>query len=383
MEINKPTLLSWSLAFLLISFANPVYTWFNPSFVLILSFFFFLLMFFVNKVKVLTKDIFPLVLFFIILSIYTFLPFRPYDNFKLYYIVFLASCYLVFFINHNSLIGFKKVYVNLMVFISIITIISSILFLLKINFPYITIPSETRRDTVVLYFFSIYLDSQVIDMGSYSLYRANGWFIEPGHFGIYLSIALTFLNDIFKTHKGRILLLAMFFTFSATAYFILFSIIFFKYFSLKKMIWLFCFILLCLVVYFVPSINQLVNDFVLLKFQSDSVLNDRTIGAEYLDLNNYSKYIFGNGMEYLDYLKIEVSDYRRFIVTSGYVGFVLFCGFIFYFFYKAVLNRNSYVLLGIMIVTIVFIHRSWMFYFGFIWIYLAILVASFKLSEKQ
>lgn len=381
LEINKSNLLSSSIAFLLISFANPVYTWFNPSFILLLSFLFFLLAFSLNKAKTLTVDIFPIVALFVLVFVYIFLPFRFYDEFKLYYIVFLTTCCLIFFVNNKALLGVKDVYINLMFFIAIITIISSIFFIIKINFPYIVIPNETRKDLVILYFFSIYLDSQVINIGSYSFYRANGWFLEPGHFGIYLGAALIFINNIFKDYKGGVILLAMLFTFSATAYLILFFIILFKYFSYKRILWLMFFLLLCFSLYLIPTVNQVINDFVLLKFQSDSILNDRTIGIEYLDFDNYSKYIFGMGMNYLNYWEVELSDYRRVVVTSGYVGLFLIISLISYLFYKAVLSKKSYILLGVIILAVVLLHRSWMFYLGFIWIYMAILIASLKLID--
>ena len=383
MKINKVNLLSYSIAFMLVSFTNPVYLWGNASLILMISFAFFLFNFFNNGVAIKRKKLYPLIIFFIILTIYIFFPFREYDEFKLYYFVFLITCYMIFFLKDEILVSARMAYVNIVVFISILTIFSSILFFLKVPFPYITIASDTRVDTVILYFFSIYLDSQLLNLGSLSIYRANGWFLEPGHYGIYLGIALSFIDNILKSNKGKILLLATFLTFSATAYFFMFIVVVFKYFSIKRSIWLFSFFILCFSVYTIPVINKFINDVILFKFQNESVLDARTVGIEYIDVNNYSRYLFGRGLSYIDHLDIVVSDYRRFIVSTGYIGFFLLVVMYICIVYKAILYKKNYIFIGLILVFLVLMHRSWMFYLGFIWIYLALIISSLSIAKDK
>lgn len=379
MILVKKDLLAYSLAALVISFAKPVYTWWNPSIVISIFFLIFIILFLITNKIVIRKDI--SIVFFFLVVIYIFTPFREFDEFKAYYLTFLFSCFIVFLLDQSTLEKFKYAYLNIMYIISILTIISSLFFIFKLGFPSIQISNEGRRDIVYLYYFSTYLDSEIIRFPGGSIYRANGWFQEPGHYGIYLGIALTFLKDFLKSIKGYIIILSIFLTFSASAYIILLVLVFINYFSLKKITIMIGILLLGFFLYSVPFFNGIINEVILVKFQGGNILDERTKGLIDFNLQDYGKYLFGQGIGYLDYLEIVLSDYRRFIVSSGYIGLLLLISMYFYLLLKAISKRDKVFILGLVIIFIIFTHRSWAFYQGFVWLYLAVMMAN--LSSKK
>lgn len=377
MIVNKESYLALFFSLLLISFANPFYVWVSPA--IVISIFFIIsvinFVFIYNKINILKE---PLILFFLLLIVYIFLPFRLYDIFSFYDLIFIFSCFIFLSIDKELILKIIDKYILLMCIISFLTIVSSLLFLLNFPFPAIQIGNENRLESVYLYYFSVYLDSQILSFGGVSLYRANGWFQEPGHFAVYLSVALVFIKNIFSSVKGKIIVLALLITFSATAYFLLFTILIFRYLNIKNFMYLTLFLIIFAGIYNIPFMQDLIDNLIISKFDTESVLDDRTKGLSFLDLSNLNMYFYGMGKGFLDFYEIHISDFRKFIVTSGYIGLIFLFLFYLLFLFKSIFYKNKIVNLMLLILLIVFIHRSWMFYQGFIWILFSILLVILK-----
>lgn len=380
MRVKVNNIIAFFLAATLLFFTKPFFTWFNAYVILIPAILFFLLVFIKGGVvkKELSRNSFLLILLILLI----FLPFREFDFVNLYSFLFIFVLFVAFYLKEDVLLHALDIYVYLIFIICLMTIISYIMLIMKVPIPFIFIENEARIDKVFIYFTAVFLDSQIFNINGFNLYRANGWFQEPGHFGIYLVLALIALKQPFSSIRGKIIIFTLLLTFSASAYLLFLLLLLLKNFDFKKIyLVLSVFLLIYLMYMNIPLIRTLLDDIILYKFRTESILDDRTKDIDILGDINLFNYFMGKGSLYLSELDIVVSDYRRFIVTSGYFSFLFLFAFFFGVLFSAIKGKNKVLICLVTIIFVILMHRSWMLYQGFIWIYLTIFLALFE-SKK-
>ncbi|WOE41672.1 hypothetical protein [Acinetobacter chinensis] len=373
MILEKKNILSLLLSFTMLCFTKPFFTWFN-AYITIIPIFILLLYVLLNNYLVYRRlDLNFAILLIVVISV--FFPFREFDKFSLYNIILIFLIILVSLIDKSVISKALDSFTDIMFFISIFTIFSYIFLMLNVPFPHFYINNEARMDRSFIYLLAVFLDSQSFSVGGINIYRANGWFQEPGHFGIYLAMALILVKETFTSLKGKVITLALILTFSSSAYILYFLILILKNFNLNKIIFPISFIFLGFLAYLnIPFITSLMDNLFFYKFQTDSILEDRSRGSDYLGEINLSNYFWGRGFEYLSLNEILVSDYRRFIVSSGYISLIFLFIFFIVLFLDAVKKKNTILLCAVISIFIIFMHRSWMLYQGFIWLYLTMVI---------
>ncbi|WP_180161469.1 hypothetical protein [Acinetobacter sp. YH12040] len=382
MMLNKKTIISLLLSVTLLCFAKPFFTWFN-AYVIVVPVLVLLLFAIFNNFLIIRKLDLNFIILFVLLAL-IFIPFREFDIFSLYNLVLVFLVFLVFLMDGEVVYKAANNFINIMAAISIFTIISYVFLTFNIPFPHIYINNEARTDRAFIYFSAVFLDSQAFNVGGLNIYRANGWFQEPGHFGIYLAMALILMEKTFTSFKGKIITIALFLTFSSSAYILYFLILFLKNLkSTKIVIPIILIFISCLSYLYIPFITSLMDNLFFYKFQTDSVLEDRSRGGDYLGEISLSNYFWGKGFEFLSLNDILISDYRRFIVSSGFIS--LFFLFIFFMLicFNAIKNKNTILLCTLLTVFVIFLHRSWMLYQGFVWIYLTMIMVLSKYLKAK
>lgn len=228
-----------------------------------------ILLFLIQLLKRLLLSKFRISIFFIeVILFITFSTFFlnylyvDFSIFKMFFgiIIYYFAYYWHFKERKYDLKTIVRLYIKSCVVASLIAFIQEIGFLLRINF---------------LYDFSSYLFGVHNITSSGIFLRVYSLFIEPGHFGNFLTPAIylgvqSFLNNknaikMIKKKETVLIVLAFFLTFSVVAYFNLLLIILFLLIKSKIKIWkkvlvILCVTLIVITTYFsVSNVNQKIN----------------------------------------------------------------------------------------------------------------------------
>ena len=278
------------------------------------------------------------------------------------FIIFLSSYFTV----KTMKINFLKIYINLLVIITMISLIFwglTLLFPLMPNYfienyaSFFKVETNTffeHAPTILIYTFNF-------DYDSYGIYRNSGPFWEPGAFAGFLIIAIIFnivLTNKINNKKNLWLLIGLLTTFSTTGY-IAASFLLFTYFFIKnkfsyRIISFPIFLIIAFYSYNnIPFLGEKI-DTQLTGFNTGSVdyqYRTRFVSAA-LDIYDFLQYpFFGKGKnqvtrfsEYADYagiLKHRNNGVTDFLVQYGLFGFILFFGMMYYSF-RTILKKNNY-----------------------------------------
>lgn len=305
------------------------------------------------------------------------LPFREFDSFSLFLFVVFVPFSIVFFLSRKVVDAAIDVYVDLMILVAACSIVSMLAWAVSLPFPTIVIDNEARSDIFYLYYLSLILDSQTFGAAAITITRAVGWFQEPGHFAIYLSVALVFCLERQKRWQTIILSFALMLTFSTTAYILMVVIFTVASGRYKNILWFSLIAVFCwLIYYFVPPVTDLFNELFVEKlfgssgagFNAIETLEARTKGAAFGVWPDFDEYFLGIGLGYFDYMGLVLSDYRRLIIGSGYLSFFALSLFFLYMLFVAIRAKDRISINIVLLFFIAMTHRSWFFHQGFMWV---------------
>lgn len=372
--------LAFVIAFLaILSCAPVIFSGFNSLLITVfigLLFLFIFKLFFKGKVFLRRNELIIFTLSFFIF-LYIAIPFRQYDRF--------SPSVIWFFIFSITLLVNKKILIKGFYYFSNIIYIISILALivLMLNAIGVPLPSKIISREIggyfTSYFISVKLSGQDYSLMGLKLYRLNGVFAEPGHFGLLLTMVLYAYNrDIFRYKKGKILLLTCILTLSFGSLLLLLGLLI-QYIVLQKKYYL-LFLSLFIIgsfVLFLPE--EVLNRFFLDK--ADGSIEERTSNFfinTYNNLLNQGDVFFGNGRDVLEIFNVRNSDYRGFLIRYGVFGFLLY---LFLFISLYLKKPKTIQCLGFLYFILVFFHRSWFVdYFAFLFF---LLILTFNLSYES
>jgi hypothetical protein len=308
--------------------------------------FIFLKYFLVNqkKVKFLNNDVLKFIfsIIFIFVLQYFTLGFLSVLASLNYLFKILIGAFIIYIVGTN----FRKLYFEIMVFLSVVSLFFFILNSIGLEIP--SIYNAGRNRSIILY-------NQLITADGVLLKRNSGMFWEPGVFSGYLIITfLLYINDlrlffILNKRKVLILLLALVTTFSTTGYLLIFLIVLYYLISKSKhKIVSYLFIPLIFgSSYFIYTEVEFLQSKIEEQFE---VSQDRDIKNEFysdrgsaflFDLYYIEKHpIIGNGMHsktrYSDHqFLLKDEDTQLFGHGNGFSNFLASMGiplFLFYFF---------------------------------------------------
>ena len=367
----------WGVLFL-ISLSAPMFLW-NERAILIAPLF-ILFLFSRKSIVPLNKTKFSLFSFIFIFLLYLviFFPFRVASDLSLYSVIVGLGCVFAFFIHKNEKKYIIDGYITFMSLAALLSVISFFLFALNAPFPKIQFINGVRTDHTFLYFFSLYMDTQVNSFSGFSFARFNGFFKEPGHFGVFLGLAFSLIDKPLLSKRGKLILLGVASTLSAAAILTILVSIFIKYFKPKYTVFILMIAALILVLSFVPFISELVNYYFISKFTAEGgVLGSRTkVATESLSFfPGFFSHFLGTSSMYILELAKTTSDFRRLFFESGYVAFF---GLLILFIIQLVASKQvkSLLLVNVSLILLIIVaHRSWFFYQGFFWFFIAILLS--------
>jgi hypothetical protein len=316
----------------------------------------------------------------LILAMYIFIPFREYDRLSLTLVWFLVLVVMLL-LDYNVLkIAFY--YFSIIIFlISVLALLGLFLNAVGIYLPQYSF----ERDIGGYYtsqYISVRLSGQDYTIFGIDLYRINGIFGEPGHFGLLICMILYVYEKSLNTLKGTVLLITCLLTFSLGAY-VLLSCLFVMRAILNKQ-----YNHIIILLFFILTLVILIPNDLLIRFflsKADDVLDSRTSDHFVLFYNiflNSNHVLIGYGRDVLEIVNLRNSDYRGFVIRYGYIGVALFTMLFIAIFKKK--DRNIQIL-GAIYVFVVFLHRSWFVdYFIFIF-FLIVLSNSYmhKLSSSK
>lgn len=371
--------LAFIIAFLAILSCSPVvFFGFNSILILLFSGAYFLLLskFFVQGKVFLRREYLGVFFISITLFLYIAIPFRVYDRFSPSVIwFFLFSTVLL--LNKSLLKKSFFYFSNIIYYICIASLIVLVLNAIGVSLPSKIIPREIGGE-FTSYYISVRLSGQNYSVFGANLYRLNGIFAEPGHFGLLLSMVLFAYNGILKTVKGKIILLTCLLTLSFGTFILLFGLLA-KNIVLERKTYLAFLIAVVLVfsLIFIPT--EVLERFFFDK--ADGTLEERT--SNYF-INFYNLFLqsgdvlLGNGRDVLEVYGIRNSDYRGFLIRYGYFGILLYLLLMLSIYWKKV---RTVQFLGFFYFLVVFLHRSWFVdYFAFLFF---LIVLTYNLSYEE
>ncbi|MDR1417611.1 MAG: hypothetical protein LBI80_00335 [Endomicrobium sp.] len=373
-------ILAFVIAFLAILSCSPVIFYgFNSTLILLFIggyFLFFVKQVFKERVSLRKNDL-NIFLISFTLFLYIAIPFREYDRFSPS-VIWLFIFSMTLFLNKILLNKAFYYFSNLILIVCIFSLFVLVLNALGVSLPNIVIPRESGGH-FTSYFISVRLSWQDYSLWGLNLYRLNGIFAEPGHFGLLLCMILFVYKAIIKTIKGKIILLTSLLTLSFGSFVLLFGF-FIINIILEKKIYL-AFIIVPIVVLALLYVPQEVLERFFFDKQTD-LLDERT-SVYFIDFYNqhYNQgdIVFGNGRDILYNNDLQNSDYRGFVIRYGYTGIFLYLILMFSIYWKKAFTVQF---LGFFYFIVVFLHRSWFVdYFAFLF-FLLVLATNFNSETK-
>lgn len=387
-----------SLIIAILFFVNfrPVFLFNNTLFltsilaVLLVVFFVFFGTCKFQKIKSVSFYFFYCSLFLLYFSIYY--PIREFDSFSPFFLLsFIMLAMLLIYPK-----SFKDSYWHsrkIIILVCYFSNISLILFSIGIPFPDLLVFNSLDNGlTYKMYYFSFYATNQVYSFLGFSLYRNSAWFAEPGHFALLLSFFLFLEVLCNKNKKIECLLLVSLLTTLSSAGLIGFFI-YLSYKTIRKIKdgdYRFLYIYLPITAGFLALYNLNYLDQIFDKFVSLNiidVLNNRAVNPVTIDDIYKGDTLIGQGRNVIEEFGFRASDFRVYIYKYGMISLLLFifCNVLVFLEsirYQLVLDA----LLFISLVSIVFLHRTWMIdkpYFIYIFSLYFLLMISNRYEYKN
>lgn len=370
------------LGFVLMAFIsmNPFIFWNDAGLLKALFFLLFILGVICSRFNgVIGHSSVVLVVAFLAIYLLMYFPFREYDYFRVSSIPFLLVG-LVLFVDKRCIEKSLIYYVNLMFVISVLSLLSWCLYLINIPYFEVTVPQDFRRninDSYSLYWGVVILSTQVFDVyGGISSFRSSGVFAEPGHFSMYLSLALALMERPLSNIKGLFISAAIVTTFSVAGYIALLAVFLYRY-RIKALLFGFSGIFLLALFVATATVGaDIIDTFILSKIYADGgILDSRTrySGGEFWE-QQITSVLLGMGNGYVGINEWVLSDFRSYLYKYGVLAcLILF--FIFFFIWWTTNPRRAHGqscgILVMALLVLILVHRSWMvdsflfFYFLF------------------
>ncbi len=375
--------------YLFLSF-NPFVLWLLPaiatfSAISILTFLIFYL-FLINRMLVVSIQRFFFICSFMLFATYITLH-LPSRDFLWWKFVYFIPFFFILFFPHEVFVRIFLLFRKVIIFFSILAIILFVLLLFGVDLPY------HRIDLRPTSYFKIYglvvsSSNTIYQFMGFTIARACGPFLEPGHFGIYIGVTLA-IERIYLKKISRIPVIAGLLTFSP-AFLLIFMLLIFYDIIIQRKIKLLLFSAFFVITLFsVVLTNKYLREglyyITIGRNQTatgDFELDSRVASYASLAWNAYierGNILFGKGFRSLDKIG-ALSDYRGVVYRFGIVGFIWTLLLIFYFLTNY--NRRTLFLM-LPIIILVFAHRAWMFDSAYFYIFLHIVLSMGKLRAKE
>lgn len=287
---------------------------------------------------------------------------------------------------------------KLMIFFAICSILLIIVFIL---FPYNALPyveltplsaAHLNKGIVYrLYGFLVTYDTIIFNIQNVSLLRATGPFTEPGHFGVFLGLTVC-IEKILWNKCTPVLIICGCLTLSTAFYVILGIMGIYSFFTSKKSSWkvlgiaLFSILLAMSILLLLSETLREILWYLTIgrNFEDGDILDNRANNAGLLEYSRFLRSSFstlwwGHGTFAMEVRGIVLSDYREFFYDSGILGLLLVFTMLLIIFSKSYLKHLC---LFIPILFVIFMHRAWMFWYPYIYIFLIIGLKAYTYKTK-
>lgn len=351
-----------------ITFLHPFYVWIfeqkvTYSVFVLFSLIVLIYIFYSREIKLKRNDLYLFILYLFFVFV-VHLPFRNYDIPRLNIFIYLiSSLYFVFDdeVKSKALVFFYNI-----VFISaLLSIVNLVFYSLGMALFIVEIPmpdSQSYPRGYDLYFGSAVLKNQYFNIYNISIFRGSGWFAEPGHFALFIILALALKKKLLSGFKNLTLILALLLTFSGAGYALFLALLSIKlrddFFRLSLVIVLVAFLVVAINPDFITYIFE---RFITSKFDQDNVLQARQtyFGPLLLDLP-LKDIFFGLGSEYFSSNNWTNSDFTGFIYRYGLIGLLALISYWAMFIMVSIKEKNKAAYVFVFFVILIFMHRSFM-----------------------
>lgn len=367
--IQKNQLIALALCFYVFVFTVPYFVWFKPWIFGYSAFLIYILGLAVtiNRWRVDNGNYFVLILYSIF-CIFTFIPLRQHDSLDLSFLIPLASIFILLY-NRDVADKALKIITNIFFIISLASLVSIVLYALSMvtAITTVTVPGRVF-DTYDVFYGTVVIPTQYFEIFGLKVFRNHGWFQEPGHFAVYLSFVLALQKNVFSGIKNRVMLLALFSTFSAAGFLMFFVVVLFNLrLSTKLLIVLVVTTVVIFITYTMYLNNIEFQNFVdywfLRKLEggNDGIVAGRRAG--YVDeslFNNDLLVIFGYGSEFLKNQGVILSDYMAHVYKYGLISIFPLLVLWSYLFYISFKTKDNSLKVVVLLSLLTFLHRSFM-----------------------
>lgn len=351
-----------------ITFLGPFYVWILGQNITFPVFGAFVL---VASYSILYKDNlkvnrvnFMLFLSYLFFLLIIHLPFREFEVVRLNFFIYIASAMYIFLDDETKSKALYFFY-NIIFFIALLSIVSFVFHIFNIDMVFTEITmdgSESYPHGYDLHLGVAVLKNQYFNILGINLYRSSGWFAEPGHFAIYIILALILTQKILSGFKNIVMLLALLITFSGAGYVLAIVLLLIKGRSHFSSFFLMAIFIISLVFFIDVEFFSLILDrFFLSKFNSESVLQNRQTydGTALYDLP-FSDLFLGLGSLYFSLNDWTNSDFTGFIYRYGLIGLIGLIQLWLLIAYISIIKKNKVSYLFLLFVCLIFAHRSFM-----------------------
>ncbi|MDG2644856.1 hypothetical protein ABJY79_04460 [Vibrio parahaemolyticus] len=345
---------------------SPWFVWSTAGkiiyYLLSMSIFSLSILWFIEK-RVVFKNDFLVFFLLTLLVVWTFIPIRDNDAFKITLILQLSTiCILLQSDNvRNKVIDLFYTSYSKM---NVLFVFLWFVYFVGVPFPDIVIDNGDRDNGnfyYQLYYGVVYLNSQVINVGSLVFFRNHGFFEEPGHLGVFNLLFLSVYRKKSRDSLYKVCIFSTIITFSIPALIGIFILLFSnKGVNLKFKMLLF----LVIAVLMIGSYDKLITIYdstIGYKLDRGSniqeILDSRTRDLNYLPKPDMYNTIFGFGREVFVNNEVVVGDYRSILYKYGVIYYVLLI--VILFFIGCRFGFNSYYFYFITVSIIIVMQRSW------------------------
>lgn len=272
---------------------------------------------------------------------------------------------------------------KMMIFFAVCSIVVTglLLFLPYNALPYIELEplSAVHQNANMIYrIYGIVVsyDMIVFNIGSLSFLRTAGPLSEPGHLGVFLGLTLCIEMLLYKK-RTPILIICGCMTFSTAFYVILVIQELYNIFVNRKFDWkVYLFLISGLILLFILIDNSIITsvwDYAIGRnLNEENILDNRTnstalfLWNKFLHSSSFLRLFVGHGTFFLETTKdLVLADYREFLYDSGLYGFLLLVIVFLGIFIKV---KMRYVFLFGSVIVLIFLHRSWMFWYPYVYV---------------
>ena len=296
-------------------------------------------------------------------------------------LAFIPLFFVIFWDNEIYYLTFGY-FRKMMIFFSICSIVVTVLLLfLPYNaLPYVELEplSAAHLNTNMVYrIYGIIVsyDMIIFNIGGLNFLRTAGPLSEPGHLGVFLGLTLCIEMLLYKK-RTPILIICGCMTFSTAFYVILMIQELYNIFINRQFRWKLCLcFMLALSLLFIlidSSVIESIWDYAIGRnLNEEDILDNRTnsmalfLWSKFLHSSSLRLFV-GHGTFFLETNKdLVLADYREFLYDSGFYGLLLLIIIFFGIFVKV---KVQYIILFAPVILLIFLHRSWMFWYPYVYI---------------